>query len=815
MDPLSAIGIASAVAQFIDVGFKIGKRLAEYNKASPNEVPRSLQSINTQLPLLVNALQRVKSDVEVNKFDFDTRCILKGVISGCVTLVEEVEHILIKVAKAPGESLASKVRKSFASFKQDEKILAIDKNLQTYINVLILHHVIDGDDVPKGLPEEIEYYEVKEKRADPFYDRDHLLQRLEKLFHDVARSQTKEPTVVILVGNSGVGKTQLAAEYSRQTHQLGQFRTVFWLDASSPKSFVMSMEATAAVIRRSTEGNTTEKVEFVKDFLSERWHPWLLVLDGYEHKAFDGIDLEQSFPSAGYGAILITTTQKPVGDLGHSLEVSKYLTAEEKNNLKWALQSAIQNERLGEVESCITRGAVINELDGNEWPHISRAAVYANVSIFKLLMDNGANPDFRRGLVAHPIYWASFKSPEIVNILLDYEDARSERQDAKTYERYFLHALESGQEEIAHSLISRRTFDLKAQDQYGVCSLQRAVEGGSSGFVKTLLDRDAVPADAKAKGNILAAAVQKGRLNMLRTLLSSPARHGFQPNLQDQYGKTALHHAVELRDEDDPWKGRTEATGLEITAYLLQVGASPNAPGGSDDETPLQAAALREFTEKIRLLLDHGGDVALADKSGYNALLSAAKYNSPSVFPLLLTPKVMPADAAARTEYLNKALQYGARNGNRELILAVLKTEGEVQIGSQDWRGQTPLLLAINGGHAETARMLLRQKPRPSLDIADKEGKLPLLVAAEKGFDLIVREILRTRGKPDQRDGKQDTALCLAAAKGHEKVVKVLLAAGADAEEGNRFGDTPLDLAEEKGFKEVVKLLEEVSLEKI
>ena len=815
MDPLSAIGIASAVAQFLDVGFKIGKRLAEYNKASPNEVPRSLQSINTQLPLLVNALQRVKTDVEVNKFDFDTQCILKGVISGCVNLVEEVESILNKVAKAPGESLTSKLRKSFASFKHDEKILAIDKSLQTYINVLILHHVIDGEDVSGGLLEESSYYEVREKRADPFADRDDKLEKLDELFRDVLKSHTKRPTLVVMIGDRGVGKTQLALEYCRQSHGLGRFKTVFWLDGKSPESFILSMESTAAVIRHSTEGTRTEKVDFVTSFLCDRWHPWLLVVDGYDHKSFDGIDLEQSLPKSGYGAILFTTTFKSAYVLGKVLEVPKYLTEEEKRSLKWSLQCAIEKSSVEDVKRCIARGAIVNELDINDWPHISRAAVYGDPAVFKILLDNGADPNFRRGLKEPPICFAASKSLEIVTMLLDHEDAQGERQEPEVYERSMRQALKEGEEDIAHALLSRRTFNLRSKDQYGASMLRLAVQGGSATLVKLLLDREATPMEDSEKGEVLVAAVEAEQESLLRTLLSS---RGFHADLKNIYGNTALHGAVELPDDPDLSWSSSKASGLSRTALLLQAGADPNAKGGSNNSTPLHGAALRESSKKLRLLLDHGGDVALEDGSGYNALLVAAKYNSPSVYPMLLAHP-MP-DPATRTEFLNKALQYGARNGNRELILATLRSSassgsGAVDVNHVDWAGKTPLLLALDGGHVDTARMLLRQKAKPNFNVPDQQGRLPLLVAAERGYETIVREMLKQGGNVEQRDEKEDTALCLAAAKGHEKVVKVLLDAGADPEEGNRYGDLPVDLAEQGGWKEVVKMLEEEGAEKV
>lgn len=428
MDPLSAIGLAAAVAQFLEVGFKIGKQLAEYNKALPNEVPRSLHSISTQLPLLINALQRVKSDTQISKFDLNTRCILKGVISGCAVLAEEVETILNKVAKQPGESLGSKLKRSFASFKTNEKILSIEKNLQTYVNILILHHVIDAEDVPQGLPEDVDYYEVTEKRAANYVDRDDLIEKVDGLFYDAARGLSKTPKIVVMIGPKGAGKTQLALEYCRQSYNVGQFKTVFWLNARTPETLDLGLESMAAIIRRSTEGSRAEKIDFVKKFLCERWNRWLLVLDDYDLKAFDYIDPLKSLPSTGYGAVLFTTSQTSAYVLGETLIVRKYITEDQNKSLSDDLFGSIQSEDFNRVKRAVDAGAEINALHSSGWSHLARAAIYPVPKIFKYLLDNGADPFFMEGVKAHPMHWASSKSATIVTMLLDYEDRNDRRQ---------------------------------------------------------------------------------------------------------------------------------------------------------------------------------------------------------------------------------------------------------------------------------------------------------------------------------------------------------------------------------------------------
>ena len=131
MDPLSAIGLASSIVQFLDFGIKVADRLSEFNSRNPGEVPRSLQAISTQLPLLLNALGRIKADFQIGKLDFDTKCILRGMVSGCMTEVQKIERMMNEISLTPGDSFKVKIKKVFISLKYDEKVRAVEKNLRS------------------------------------------------------------------------------------------------------------------------------------------------------------------------------------------------------------------------------------------------------------------------------------------------------------------------------------------------------------------------------------------------------------------------------------------------------------------------------------------------------------------------------------------------------------------------------------------------------------------------------------------------------------------------------------------------------------
>lgn len=799
MDPLSAIAVASAVVQFLDIGFKVAHRLSEYDKASQNEVPQSLRSINVQLPLLLNSLARVKSDVSVKKFDTDTRCILRGVVSGCTSLANDVEAIIGKVARQEGESAAVKLKKAFASFKHEEKIKSIDKNLQTYIQVLILHHVVDSADVPTAPPEDVQYFDVREKAAEPFYLRSDLVRKLDKAFYDTARSQKKTLTVVVLTGEKGVGKSQVALDYCHQSNKAKQFQTVFWLNAETPESLELSLESIAGVIQRSTVGSKSEKLAFVNHFLGNRWHPWLLVLDNYNHKSYEQRNVLSYLPADGYGAVLITTRNLAASALGEAIVVSKYLTFEEEEDLRHTLTAAVEQKQMEKVRRVVERGYNVNQVDSNGWPFVTRAALMCLEEAVDLFLNKGACIDLKPNMDT-PLEWAARKgSVSIVTRLLNHEDKHAVRLKFERYENALRQALDKGHTEVARTLLSRRQVKLDVKDWRGDPIFATVAANGHIDSLHLLIGHNIIPQTDEVIGQTLCNVVKKPHLEVLKLLV---AQQRLSPNTVDEYGHTPLLYAAE----------HNEDISAELVRFLIDAGADPNLTGPNGDKNlPLHSAALRDHTAITRMLLDAGAEHTREDHLGFTPILKAAKFNSPKAVDMLLTVPI--TDAEKRKAYQDKILQYSARNGMRELMLGMLRAAGssadELDINHKDWRGQTPLMLTIAGKYVPAARLLIRYGARQ--DIKDNEGRLPLLWSAEIGLELVVRDLLKAKNSPGPegvRDKQGNTALHVATAAGKQEVVQVLLDAGADKEAENDYGEMALDIAEEKKLKSVVEMLQ-------
>lgn len=697
MDPLSAIGLASSIVQFIDFGLKVAKRLDELNNINPGDVPKSLQSISSQLPLLLNALSRIKTDAQLKNLDFDTKCILRGMISGCKAQIVEVEGMIDDISHAPGDNFKTKLKKVFTSMKYDEKVREVERNLQTYISVLILHHVIDSADAPLELADDT-FFDVREERVETFVERPVLMKELESCLHDAARSRVQTPTIVLVSGDKGVGKTQLALEYCHRAHSLKQFRTVFWLDASTLENLCLGFESIYATVRRSTDGSRKEKISFVTGFLSDLWHPWLLVLDNYDPSALYN-DIMELLPSRGYGGIILVTSGNVDNGLGKVISVSKFLPPEEQNQLNSLLTQEVQRKDFEGMKNLVNQGADVNTLIWNEWPCLHRLALFGLEDAFTFFLDRGADPNPPTVKIRKPLYWAAGDGHEgICRILLDNEDATKQFLKPADYQAALGQAAEKGNLAIVQMLWKRREVTLNGKNQYDYTPLQTAANKGHTDIVKFLIDHGALQEDHEQGNHALILAASEGHFDIIKLLCGEG-----KIDPEAIYGsdkRTALYCIAGLKDKD----GR-EAQREAMAKFLLDKGADPNR---FESEGPLHQAATHDHTDMIRLLLDHGAD-PMKGTNGYSPLHVAISYQSPEAIKLFLQCKIREPEAWEK--WMESCLISAAASGHRDAVLQLLKAGANINALQTEGyaKGATPLLLAIFNGQIKTAQLLIRK----------------------------------------------------------------------------------------------------------
>ena len=789
MDPLSALSIAANVLQFLELGFKIAKKVSEYNEASPDDVPRSMYNINITLPLVLNALDRIKTDAEIGKLDTDTRCILRGVVSGCMKLVTEIGDILGRVKRAPGESLGLKIKKVLGSFKYDENIAEIEKSLQAYVQVLILHQVIDSKEVPAGQDEK-KYSNVTEKRAEGFVRREKITRELDAAFAEVISYQRDRPQLVVLKGPQSAGKSQAALDYCREAYKLERFPTVFWLKASSPESLLLSLEGVAAIVRRSSKGSRAEKVAFVTTFLNERWHPWLLVLDDYVPNAFHGTDIATMVPQQGYGGILFTTQYSV--NIGTLVNVPTYLTPEEENQLRKSLTDAIEVGHLPAVKDCVNDGVDVNGKIADGQYFLIQAADRGFVEAVRYLLVEGANPE-PLTIEGSVLCRAAVKGHlAMIETLLDHEDTHGTRSKPKLYETAFQEALRRNYIDICRTLMSRRGVELTMENREGRSVLYMAASAGSLESIKLFVEKGVLPKNESDWTLLLKQVIWNKHFNIVMYFLETIC------DLSKTVGQWMLPTAITYHCTD-------------VVRLLLEKGCDPNLADDQGD-MPLSVALYEDDEEVTRMLLEKGADPTLEGGTGMRTIARAYRgFYSKAASVLISTPI---ADPERRKlvfrRMMKKAVKEGSAKQALEVVEAAERTGQSPEVLDYvDSEGFIPLTRAISRDNLPLARLLIKRGSR--LDVTNDVGDTVLHTAARYSYDGVVKTLLEVKMHTAVRNEFGNTPLHLAASKGHPTIVKMLLKGGADWKLENNLGETPLDMALDEKNSHIVEILEEVA----
>ena len=134
------------------------------------------------------------------------------------------------------------------------------------------------------------------------------------------------PSVVVLTGTSGVGKTQLAAAYAR-ARLAGGWRLIAWVNAQDGESMLAGLAEVAEATALSDGGSRPDAADAgqaLRHWLEADGSRCLLVFDDAED-----LDLLRPFvPAVGAARVLITVAREPVAELGTSIPVDVF-SAEE------------------------------------------------------------------------------------------------------------------------------------------------------------------------------------------------------------------------------------------------------------------------------------------------------------------------------------------------------------------------------------------------------------------------------------------------------------------------------------------------------
>jgi ankyrin repeat protein len=152
----------------------------------------------------------------------------------------------------------------------------------------------------------------------------------------------------------------------------------------------------------------------------------------------------------------------------------------------------------------------------------------------------------------------------------------------------------------------------------------------------------------------------------------------------------------------------------------------------------------------------------------------------------------------------NDLLLLSVSKGDNDAVRKLFGLDG-VNLICKDQFHRTPLHVAVDSGHKDTAKLLL-DEGAPMM-WADENGRTALHLAADSGHIAIVQLLLDNKANSQATDTNGRTPLHLAIDNGNRGVALLLLEAGADAMCADKHGRTPLHLAADGGDLNNVHLL--------
>src|SRR6266568_4763212 len=198
----------------------------------------------------------------------------------------------------------------------------------SFIRAYVTHERLPRPDGPPPLyragPSGV--WNVPYRRNPHFTGRDELLDRLDKQFFPEAQEHPAAPRRAALTqpkaikGLGGIGKTQIAVEYTYRSHDRDRYTHTFWINAASEETLLTSFVALAELLPAfpmKVETDQRKLVEAIKRWLEQCQERWLLIFDNADEVAL----VRDYLPKLGNGSILLTTRAYAVGSLATSIEV--------------------------------------------------------------------------------------------------------------------------------------------------------------------------------------------------------------------------------------------------------------------------------------------------------------------------------------------------------------------------------------------------------------------------------------------------------------------------------------------------------------
>ncbi|CAM9393632.1 unnamed protein product [Chrysoparadoxa australica] len=159
----------------------------------------------------------------------------------------------------------------------------------------------------------------------------------------------------------------------------------------------------------------------------------------------------------------------------------------------------------------------------------------------------------------------------------------------------------------------------------------------------------------------------------------------------------------------------------------------------------------------------------------------------------------------ARDDFGCTAIHRAAKAGDLTQTEELIRARADLET-RENQHGCTPLILAIQGGHVECIRALIKGKAR--VNSRGGGGKTPLHWACLSGNAAVAKLLLRSGAEVNAKDGVGLTPLlCAVQSADGKDCVMTVIEAKAKVKAVNAEGLTALHFAARRGWLDVVQLL--------
>jgi ankyrin repeat protein len=260
------------------------------------------------------------------------------------------------------------------------------------------------------------------------------------------------------------------------------------------------------------------------------------------------------------------------------------------------------------VKVLVEKGADVNIVSKNGNTALTLAAGWGRAEAVKILLEHGAD----MSIIANN-YQIKQNPPKFNNSNTPFSTAKI------SYNALGI-AIQGNHVETIIALLEH--IDVNAADHNGRTALMYASVSGFTETAKDLLEKGADMNIVDGNGHTaLMHASANGHIETATVLLEK----GADVNATDKYGFTALMLAsttqgIQVQMSGIPIPTPAKAGHIEMVKVLLEKGAEVNVADKNGRTALMHASAARSNTETVKALLEKGADVNVADKKGKTAL---------------------------------------------------------------------------------------------------------------------------------------------------------------------------------------------------